>query len=258
MKNQIKNRILTRFLVALIMVMLAAPTLFAEANPEKKTKPDALTKKTKKPKLTKARIDNILDRIEQYRPERAKQLRELRKADPEKFKTEFGKIIKKWALKHDRKSEGSSRRGKAKGKGRGKGKSFAHGKFKDSYGNSCRAQSQYCPFDRADADASYYPQFKGRQHRRQKMFYDDHRPNRRRGSGYRGREQGFRGRDRHQQRGFASDGRSRRQGRRQEMGFGQGRRGRGHGRSFNRAHGYGRREHGNNSGSRRWRNHRQW
>lgn len=249
MKNENKNQILTRFLVALIVVMLTAPTLFAKADSGKKMKPDALAKKTKQPKLTKEKIDNILDRMEQFRPERAKELRKLRKADPKKFRSELKKIMQKWASKKARKPEGLSRRGK------GKGKSFAHDKFKDSHRNSRWAQSQHCPFDRADAGASSYPQFKGRQHRRQKMFYNDYQPGRQRDHGRRdrGRGQGFRGQSHRQPMGFSHGRRSRGQRHNQEMGFGYGR-----GRRFNRAREYGRREHGYNSGSRRWRNHHQW
>jgi hypothetical protein len=245
-----KTRTLTKVLIALIVVLLTASPLFAKANPGKKTKPDWHAKKTKQAKLTREKINNILDRIEENRPERAKQLRKLRKKNPEKFRTEFRKIMQEWASKKNQpkkafankdKSQQRSqresmnrRRGQGRGKGQGlRGKGQDRGKGQGLRGKGRHQETGFGHGRKGRGQGKGRGQDLRGKGRHQEMSFDHGRKGKGQG---RGRGQGLRGKGRHQETGF----------------------GHGQGRKFNRGHGYDRPEHGYNRGSRRWKNHPQW
>jgi len=263
-----KTRTLTKVLIALIVVLLTASPLFARANPGKKTKPDGIAKKTKQAKLIKEKINSILDRIEQNQPERAKQLRKLRKKNPEKFRTELKKIMQEWASKKNQprkafankdKSQQRSQResmNRRRGQGlRGKGQGRGTGQGLRGQGQG-RGRGQGLRGKGQGRGTGQGLRGKGQ--------------GRGRGQGLRGkgqgRGQGLRGQGRRQETGFGHGRKDRGQGRGRGQGLrgqGQGRRqpmgfGRGQGRRFNRGHGSDRPEHGYNRGSRRWKSHPQW
>lgn len=100
MKEKAKDHRFINVLIAVLVILLAASPLFAEPEGKKRARHGGPGKKTGQVKLTKEKINSILERIETKRPERAKHLRKLRKEDPKEFKKQIRKIAKNWASRN--------------------------------------------------------------------------------------------------------------------------------------------------------------
>jgi hypothetical protein len=160
MNNKTKTRRFANVFIAVLVILLTASPLFAKPEGKKKEHPTEPGKKTGQLRLTKEKIEGILEHIEMNRPQKAQQLRELRKEDPKEFRKQIRKMTKNWADKKNPHKKDFANMNKKQQRPQRRSKGRRNKDRSDSF--------QSCHIANADAPLSCSPQHKGR-----RMYHGD-------------------------------------------------------------------------------------